>query len=574
MTIEDKDFIGREFPQNCGDSLFVDKKVGYRYECHFISHFYKRILNKSQVLSKEVKNPQIEIDIFCSKQYLQNCGDTLKINRVFKNKQNKTIYECEFIKYPYKIFTADKNKVINGGIVNSLIEENEFIGNSFLQNCGDTLIVKKKSLQKCGNISLFEVKFINYPFETLATKRNIQKGEVNNPNIELSEFVGKTFELKTGRFKIDYKTNEKKLKEWLFVGHFINEEGIEPTKIKCTKAQVLLIKDIYNPDLISNNKNFLEKFIIKNYINKGIKPTLKRLHKDTNINLSHIGHRIREFGLEEYIDYCPTSSEPEKELRNYIISLNKDTLQESTWDKLNGQEIDIYIPSLKLGFEFNGNYWHSELFKKSNYHQDKSLLAKSKDILLIHIFEYEWLGKEEIIKSLIKSKLGIFEKKIGASKCKIKELDYRTYADFCNENHLQGEAGARVKLGLFYKDELVQIMSFSKPRFTDDFEYEIIRECSKLGCIVIGGKEKLWSYFVKHFTPKSCISYCDFSKFTGNSYLKLGFKKERLNKPGFVWWDEKSNLVYWRNPYKNQEMKDKGYLKIYDCGQLVFTWFK
>ena len=84
----------------------------------------------------------------------------------------------------------------------------------------------------------------------------------------------------------------------------------------------------------------------------------------------------------------------------------------------------------------------------------------------------------------------------------------------------------------------------------------------------------MWSYFIKKYSPNSVISYCDFSKFTGDSYLKLGFKKERLNKPGFVWYDEKTNQVFWRNPYKNQEMNKKGYAKIYDCGQLVFSWNK
>ena len=116
-------------------------------------------------------------------------------------------------------------------------------------------------------------------------------------------------------------------------------------------------------------------------------------------------------------------------------------------------------------------------------------------------------------------------------------------------------------------------MSFGKPRFTDKYEWEIIRECSKLGYIIIGGKEKLWKYFLRKFNPNNCISYCDFSKFTGNSYLKLGFKLKQLNKPGFVWYDKVKDCVYWRNPSKHQEYKDK-YFQIYDCGQLVFEWYK
>ena len=77
---------------------------------------------------------------------------------------------------------------------------------------------------------------------------------------------------------------------------------------------------------------------------------------------------------------------------------------------------------------------------------------------------------------------------------------------------------------------------------------------------------------MKNYNPKNCISYCDFSKFTEESYLKLGFKKERLNKPGFVWLSKDFQSIYWRNPYKNEKLKHLN--KLYDCGQLVFEWFK
>ena len=84
-------------------------------------------------------------------------------------------------------------------------------------------------------------------------------------------------------------------------------------------------------------------------------------------------------------------------------------------------------------------------------------------------------------------------------------------------------------------------------------------------------KKNFGLIFLKNYKPNSVISYCDFSKFTGNSYLKLDFEKVRLNKPGFVWYDEKSRSVYWRNPYKNEEFKRK-YIRVFDAGQLVFTW--
>ena len=68
---------------------------------------------------------------------------------------------------------------------------------------------------------------------------------------------------------------------------------------------------------------------------------------------------------------------------------------------LDGKEIDIYLPDCNLGIEFDGVFWHSDDVKGELYHQTKSLLAENKGITLIHIFEDEWHGKKEFIKSAI-----------------------------------------------------------------------------------------------------------------------------------------------------------------------------
>lgn len=61
-------------------------------------------------------------------------------------------------------------------------------------------------------------------------------------------------------------------------------------------------------------------------------------------------------------------------------------------------------------------------------------------------------------------------------------------------------------------------MSFGKPRYNKNYECELLRLCTKNGYAVVGGAEKLFSYFVKTHNPKSVISYCDLSKFMGNVY--------------------------------------------------------
>ena len=70
------------------------------------------------------------------------------------------------------------------------------------------------------------------------------------------------------------------------------------------------------------------------------------------------------------------------------------------------KEIDIYLPELKLGFEFNGLYWHSELHKEKLYHYNKYKLFKDNGIVLVSIWEDDWEYRKEIVKSMILNKLG------------------------------------------------------------------------------------------------------------------------------------------------------------------------
>lgn len=64
-------------------------------------------------------------------------------------------------------------------------------------------------------------------------------------------------------------------------------------------------------------------------------------------------------------------------------------------------ELDIFIPELNKGIEYNGKYWHSiEGLKKSHptwsheeilrYHEVKDLFFKSKDINVLYINESDW----------------------------------------------------------------------------------------------------------------------------------------------------------------------------------------
>jgi hypothetical protein len=57
--------------------------------------------------------------------------------------------------------------------------------------------------------------------------------------------------------------------------------------------------------------------------------------------------------------------------------------------------------------------------------------------------------------------------------------------------------------------------------------YELLRFCSKLNTVVVGGSNKLLAYFIKEYQPKTVISYADrsWSSLLGsNVYLNMGFE--------------------------------------------------
>ena len=64
--------------------------------------------------------------------------------------------------------------------------------------------------------------------------------------------------------------------------------------------------------------------------------------------------------------------------------------------------LDIHIPSLKIAFEFNGEYWHSERFGRGeDYHQSKFNRCKEAGVKLLHVWERDWKNHIEMVKELV-----------------------------------------------------------------------------------------------------------------------------------------------------------------------------
>ena len=258
---------------------------------------------------------------------------------------------------------------------------------------------------------------------------------------------------------------------------------------------------------------------------------------------------------------------------------------------LSPYEVDIYLPELKIGFEFNGVYWHNENYVESDYHLKKTELSESKNIKLIHIYEDDWLYKQDIVKSRILNLLNFTPNKIYARKTEIKEIsDNILLREFLEKNHIQGFIGSQVKIGLFYNNELVSLMTFGKQRknmgtksFPD--KYELLRFCNKLNTTVIGGASKLFKYFTNNYKPKEIITYADRSWSQGNLYNQLGFEFVHKSQPNYFYVVDglRKNRFNFRkdilikegfDPNKSEReiMLDRKIYRIYDSGQLKFIY--
>jgi len=294
------------------------------------------------------------------------------------------------------------------------------------------------------------------------------------------------------------------------------------------------------------------------------------------------------------------SSEQEQELAEFIILLVPNiSILASDRSVLKTHELDIYLPEFKLAIEFNGLYYHSSFGnrlkapKPTNYHQQKYLDCKSKGIELLQIFEDEWLNpvKQDIWKSIIKNKLGRTEAKLQARKCTIRELSWLETKIFLDQNHLMGADSSPLRYGLFFKEELVAILTFAKPSLAGgnkSFDFNLSRFAIRKNISVVGGFSRLLTHFQRLHPGATLQTAADLRYSTGHVYLKNGFELMHETKPNYWYW-KKSNRRYHRFSFRKQvlgkklenfdpsltervNMLNNGWNTVFDAGNAMFRF--
>ena len=277
-------------------------------------------------------------------------------------------------------------------------------------------------------------------------------------------------------------------------------------------------------------------------------------------------------------------------------------------------ELDIYVPSRKIAFEFDGIFWHSESNShNTTYHLNKTKRCEELGIHLIHVFENEWENedkeKEEQRRDIVRTRIvNALHRRAEllhpaatyrSSKLALDEsVGHDEALSFLEKFHIQGCGNMNVqtvRLGLKNdEDKLISLMTFAKCKKGSKTEWELTRFCSDPNYVVFGAAGRLLKRFEEKYTPKSIVSYADrrWTMNNGNAvYDKLGFRLDHVSAPNYWYWKRgkshvpelKSRLNFQKHKLKSvlehfdpsmsesQNMAANGYDRIFDCGNLVYV---
>ena len=320
-------------------------------------------------------------------------------------------------------------------------------------------------------------------------------------------------------------------------------------------------------------QEYIEKYGIEGMVSIDLHNRFSQIAIETNENMTFIKHSSDELEIIKYINDLGVECKSDRKI-------------------LHGKEINIYVPSMKIGFEYNGLICHTEKYgKDKNYHLNKTIECNKEGVKLYHIFEDEYHNSKDIVLAKIKH---ILKKdydlpKIYARKCTVQVINSSVAKDFLNKFHIQGFVSSNIYLGCYHENNLIAVMSFSMKfgdcelnRFATNYHFR---------CIGVGGK--LFNYFIKNYNYNIIKSFAD-RRWTldseHNLYINIGFKLTEVLKPDYSYY----NCSYGRykrihkfslrknklhNKYglsltlsENKMTQILNFQKIWDCGKFKYVW--
>lgn len=219
-------------------------------------------------------------------------------------------------------------------------------------------------------------------------------------------------------------------------------------------------------------------------------------------------------------------------------------------------EADIYIPSKNLIIEFDGVWWHSE--GPSREHSGRSrLIAQPGETLriaqefndigirIIRVFSDEWALLKDIVKSRIRSILGVSQVRMNARSL-IVDLNVNLIeaTEFIRCNHIQQNVTAKDIVAVGLRDnagKLLSVMTFGMRSISGSaiLQLELLGFCNILNTTIRGAASRLLKAFLRNYDCDSniLVTYADlrWSSLNDTCYTKIGFTFDSIVRPSYYY---------------------------------------
>lgn len=453
--------------------------------------------------------------------------------------------------------------------------------------CGEDYIIKYADLPYPRNVCYNPE--CGYEWRKI---RNLEMYGVENSG-NLPQFAEKRKQTNLKKFGVDNPFKSEEIKQKIYQTNF-EKYGFEYSS--------------QNPELREKQRSELEaqwKENLHELVKKRTETCLKKYGVSNPRKLPEIEAKIRATNLERYGSEFPNTERlhsilsQRKAMLKRVSKVNldfKNRLNAVGWDaqeefNIENKWYDLWTEGSPILVEVDPTYTHYTDGKQMSdsidsvpptYQLEKSELADKYGFHCVHVFD--WDDKYQIVQLLRNDR-----KLIYARKCKVFEIGPDTARDFESIYHLQGPVkGQVVCLGLSYEDKLVEVMTFGRPRYNKNYQWELLRLCTQFDYTVVGGASKLFKYFLRTYNPDSIISYCDRAKFSGDVYRKIGMTLHHTTDPARIWskgtkkitdnllrqrgYDQLFGTHYGKGTSNVELMIENNWHSVYDCGQFVFEW--
>lgn len=262
-----------------------------------------------------------------------------------------------------------------------------------------------------------------------------------------------------------------------------------------------------------------------------------------------------------------------QEIVKYILEISPEESIET-----GVHEASIYLPDRNLAIDYNGI---SDTNKDPKADRRKRDRVTEKGIDFLAIWEDQWLHRKEVVKSHLRSRLGLVTEKVMARKCSIEPVTSSEANQFFEDNHIQGGCPLSEAFALKYGGKIVACVGLTKSKDS----YVLSRYATSVS--VPGGHSRLVSHVESVLDYDRLVTFADLGYSSGELYRKTGWAFDKEIPPDYSYkvgtkrvhkfnyrrsrFARDPNLVYDENMTEAQMAEANNLLRVYDYGKIRFT---